>query len=80
MILTGVLASSTVNPDGADGLLYGGNQLFLNHILALAIVAVFTFGGSYLLFKFVNAVLPIRVKLEHEEIGLDLSQHGEQMQ
>ena len=79
MILTGVLASSTVNPDGADGLLYGGNQLFLNHILALAIVAVFTFGGSFVLFKFVNTILPIRVKHEQEEIGLDISQHGEQL-
>lgn len=79
MILTGVLASSAINPDGADGLLYGGTQLFLNHILALAIVAVFTFGGSYLLFKFVNTVLPIRVKPEQEEIGLDISQHGEKL-
>jgi Amt family ammonium transporter len=79
MILTGVLASSAINPDGADGLLYGGTQLFLNHILALVIVAVFTFGGSYLLFKFVNTVLPIRVKPEQEEIGLDISQHGEKL-
>lgn len=80
MILTGILASSTINPDGANGLLFGGYDLFINHLLALGIVGVFTFGGSYLLFKFVNVVLPIRVKLEHEEIGLDLSQHGEQMQ
>lgn len=79
MILTGVLASSTINPDGANGLIFGDYGLFFNHFLALIVVGVFTFGGSFLLFKFVNVLLPIRVRSDQEEMGLDLSQHGEQI-
>ena len=80
MLLTGVFASKAVNPAGADGLLYGGTELFKQHILALLIVSVYTFGGAYLLYKLVNVFIPLRVDEEPEELGLDLSQHGERAQ
>jgi Amt family ammonium transporter len=79
MLLTGVLASKTINPAGADGLLFGGTSLFNYHLLTLLIVGVFTFGGSWLLYKLVDAVLPMRVTAEQEQMGLDLSQHGEKL-
>ena len=47
-------------------------------LLALLIVGVFTFGGSYLLYKVTNLILPMRVTAEQEEIGLDITQHGEE--
>jgi ammonium transporter, Amt family len=47
--------------------------------LTLLIVGVFTFGGSWLLYKLVDAVLPMRVTAEQEQMGLDLSQHGEKL-
>ncbi|MES2386573.1 MAG: ammonium transporter [Bacteroidota bacterium] len=78
MLLTGVFATTGINPAGANGLMYGGYGLFLNHVLALLIVSVFTFGGSWLLYKFVNVLIPLRVEEDLEEAGLDLSQHGEQ--
>ena len=80
MLLTGVFASKAVNPAGADGLLYGGTELFKQHVLALLIVSVYTFGGAYLLYKLVNVFIPLRVDEEPEELGLDLSQHGERAQ
>ncbi|MCF8463457.1 MAG: ammonium transporter [Flavobacteriales bacterium] len=70
MILTGVFAL-----DG--GLITGETTLFLNHMLALVIVCAFTFGGSYLLYYITNAIIPLRVSEEAEEIGLDLTQHNE---
>ena len=79
MLLTGILAKKSVNPDGADGLLAGNTDLFLHHLYALGIVGVFAFVGSYLLFKLVNYLLPMRVTAEQEQIGLDLSQHGEKV-
>jgi len=79
MLLTGVLASKAINPAGADGLLFGGTSLFNYHLLTLLIVGVFTFGGSWLLYKLVDAVLPMRVTAEQEQMGLDLSQHGEKL-
>jgi len=70
MIATGIFAS-----DG--GLITGETQLFLYHLLALVIVSVFVFVGSYLLFKITGVLIPLRVKKEHEAIGLDMSQHAE---
>jgi ammonium transporter, Amt family len=43
----------------------------------LVIVSVFAFTGSYLLFFIVNKITPLRVSEEKEELGLDISQHGE---
>lgn len=71
MILTAVFAKE-------GGLATTGSpDLFLKHLLALVIVAAFTFFGSYLLLKVTNVIIPLRVKEEDEEIGLDLSQHHE---
>jgi Amt family ammonium transporter len=72
MIATGVFAKDV-------GLIYGTPRTFLMHIAALGIVAVFAGGGSYLLYKLTNAIIPLRVTDEQEDIGLDLSQHGESM-
>ena len=38
---------------------------------------MFTFGGSFLIYKFTNLLIPIRVNARHEADGLDMSQHGE---
>ena len=50
------------------------------HCGALVFVAAFSFGGSWMLYKFTDFIIPLRVSEEQEEIGLDLSQHGEVMQ
>ncbi len=71
MILTGVFAKDV-------GLIYGDATVFIHHILALVIVSVFTFGGSYLLYMLTDYILPMRVTEEQEERGLDLTQHGEE--
>ena len=70
MLLTAVFAAEV-------GLVHGNTDTMVYHLIALVLTAVFAFGGSYLLFKLVNAVLPIRVREDQEARGLDLSQHGE---
>ncbi len=70
MILTGILAKDV-------GLIYGETQTFKYHMLALVIVAVFTFFGSWILFNLVDVMIPMRVRSDQEERGLDISQHGE---
>ena len=72
MILTAIFAQG----ENAS-LLYGGFSVFGHHMIALVLVSIFTFGGSFLLFKLTNIIIPIRVSEESETIGLDLSQHGE---
>jgi Amt family ammonium transporter len=42
-------------------------------------VSVFAFFGTLLLLKITDFIAPLRVSVEDEKIGLDLSQHGEQL-
>jgi len=77
MILTGVFATKTVNPAGADGLFYGNPAFFFTQIKGLAIVVAYSFTMSFVIFKFINFILPIRVSQEEELLGLDASQHNE---
>ena len=73
MLLTGMFAKDV-------GLMSGHSYTFLLHCGALVFVAVFSFAGSWMLYKLTDLVIPLRVSDEQEEIGLDLSQHGEVMQ
>jgi Amt family ammonium transporter len=77
MLLTGVFASKVVNAAGADGLFYGGVDFFFTQLKGLVIAVTYSFVVSYLIFKFINFVLPIRVSYEDEITGLDESQHNE---
>jgi Amt family ammonium transporter len=77
MLLTGVFASKTVNPAGADGLFYGNPAFFLTQLKGVLIVSIFSFVVSFVIFKLVNLIQPIRVTSEEEEAGLDSSQHNE---
>ncbi|RYG06458.1 MAG: ammonium transporter, partial [Chitinophagaceae bacterium] len=77
MLLTGVFATKTVNAAGADGLLYGNAEFFITQLKGAVIVILFSFVVSFIIFKLVNLINPIRVSDEEEEMGLDASQHNE---
>ena len=77
MLLTGVLAQKAINDGGADGLLYGGTELFRMHVLALGVVTLFVLGMSFALLRAIDLFSPLRVSQEQEAVGLDLSQHDE---
>lgn len=74
MILTAIFAQGE-----EASLLHGGWSVFGHHMIALVLVAGFTFFGSLLLFKVTNSIIPLRVSEESEAIGLDLSQHDEKL-
>ncbi len=76
-LATGLWATKTVNPAGADGLLYGNPGLFLIQIKAVLITAVYSLVVSYVLLKIVDMVFGLRVSDQEERIGLDLTQHRE---
>jgi ammonium transporter, Amt family len=77
MLMTGIFATKSVNGAGADGLLYGNASFFFIQVKALGIVVAYSFTMSYIIFKFINWVMPIRVSPEDEIRGLDASQHNE---
>ncbi len=77
MIMTGIFATKNVNGGGNYGLLYGNSSFFFIQLKALAIVVTYSFVVSLLIFKFIDIVLPLRVSIEDETLGLDASQHDE---
>jgi Amt family ammonium transporter len=77
MLLTGVFATKAVNSAGNDGLFYGNAEFFFTQLKAMAIAVGYSFAVSFLIFKFINFILPLRVSLEEEEMGLDSTQHNE---
>lgn len=77
MLLTGIFATKTVNSAGVDGLFYGNPAFFITQLKGVVIVVVFSFVMSFIIFKLINLVQPIRVSEEEEEEGLDASQHNE---
>ncbi|HEX9511345.1 MAG TPA: ammonium transporter [Puia sp.] len=77
MLMTGVFATVAVNKAGNNGWAYGNSSFFFIQLKAMAIAVGFSFSASWLIFKFINFIVPIRVSHEEEEAGLDASQHDE---
>ena len=77
MLMTGIFATKTVNAAGNDGWWYGNFSFFFTQVKALLIVVPYSFIMSFLIFKFINFILPLRVSEEEEIMGLDESQHNE---
>ena len=77
MLATGLLATVAVNSDGANGLFFGNPSLFGIQLLAVVVTIVYCFGVTYILAKVLNATIGLRVTSLEEEVGLDVSSHGE---
>jgi Amt family ammonium transporter len=85
-LLTGVFASSSVNPIFKDpqgnplpsGVLEGNGHQFLNQFMGVAIAWLLAIVGTLVILKIVDVTVGLRVSEEHEIQGLDLSQHGEE--
>jgi len=75
-ILVGVFAASSVN--GVSGLIEGNVHQFGVQLLAALITIVYAFGVTWLIMKFVNLFMPIRVPDEVEIKGLDEGEFGEE--
>ncbi len=80
MVLTGVFATHTINEAvTTDGLYFGETGLFTAHLIGLVGAAAFTLVMSFILLKITDLITTLRASAEEEEIGLDISQHGEKL-
>ncbi|MFT3679177.1 MAG: ammonium transporter [Ferruginibacter sp.] len=70
MLLTGVFGSKAVNSLVLDG-------QFIIQLKGMGLAVAYSFIVSFIIFKFINFILPMRVTVEEEEEGLDASQHDE---
>ena len=77
MLLTGIFATKAVNSAGANGLAYGNSAFFFTQLKAMVCAVGYSFIVSYMIFKLVNFIVPLRVSDVEEERGLDVSQHDE---
>jgi Amt family ammonium transporter len=76
-LATGLFATKTVNAAGADGLFYGNPQQFLVQLGAAVLAIVFSMALTWLLAKLTGALVGLRVSAASEQVGLDISEHGE---
>ena len=75
-LLIGFFGTAAIG--GKDGLFYGGDAGLLGHeALAVVAVAAYSFAASALIAWVIRATVGLRVSGENEELGLDISQHGE---
>ena len=85
-LLTGIFASSTINPIFKDaqgnilasGVLEGNAHQLLNQFVAVVIAWLLAIVGTLIILKVVDVVVGLRVSQNDEIQGLDLSQHGEE--
>jgi ammonium transporter, Amt family len=85
-ILTGVFATRAVNEGLKDaagrplplGLVDGNGAQIFNQLIGVAIAWGLAIAGTLIVLKICDMVLGVRVDVEHETEGLDLSMHGEE--
>jgi len=85
-ILTGIFASSAINPIFRDtrgnvvpsGFFEGNRMQPLHQLAGIAIAWVISIIGTLVLLKLIDMAIGLRVSADEEEEGLDLSQHGEE--
>ncbi|MES2775333.1 MAG: ammonium transporter [Bacteroidota bacterium] len=70
MLLTGVFGNKAVNGAVLDG-------QFLIQLKGMGVAVIYSFVVSFIIFKVINMILPMRVTTEEEAEGLDASQHNE---
>jgi Amt family ammonium transporter len=85
-LLTGVFASSAINPIFKDasgrvlasGALEGNKHQLVNQAIGVAIAAGLAIVGTLVILKLVDLLIGLRVPEDHEIQGLDVTQHGEE--
>lgn len=77
MIAAGFFATLSVNADGANGLFFGNPAQLGIQLIGVAVTIAFAFGMTYLMARMLHASIGLRVSPIEEEVGLDISSHGE---
>jgi len=76
-LLTGVFAQKSLNGI-ADGLLFGNPGQLATQAIAVAAVVVYSGVVSFILLKAIGLVLPLTASGDDQNLGMDVSLHGEE--
>jgi ammonium transporter, Amt family len=77
-LLTGLFATASIG--GASGLLEGNPHLVLAQFYGVGVTLGWSVVVTYALLKLVGLFVPVRLTVQQELEGLDISQHGEALQ
>jgi Amt family ammonium transporter len=78
MLAIGLLATVTANSAGANGLFFhGGSAQLDRQLIAVIIVAAFSFAATWLIATVISKTIGFRVYREDELTGLDTTYHAE---
>jgi ammonium transporter, Amt family len=76
-IATGIFAATALTVGGTGGLINGNLKQVGVQLLAVAVVWAFAFGMTWIIGKVIDVTVGLRVSETEENLGLDISQHGE---
>lgn len=76
-IAIGIFASPLINGVTTGGILYGNFSLISIQLLAIIIVAIYTFVLTFVIAKVIDMIIGLRVEDPHEVQGLDINLHEE---
>jgi Amt family ammonium transporter len=76
-LATGLFATTAVNAAGGNGLLFGNPAQLAYQAIAAGSTFLYAAVMTWGILKVLDLVVGIRVEEQEEEVGLDVSQHGE---
>ena len=77
-LATGLFATAAVGaPEFREGLIHGEWRLLWDQVIGIAAVGGYSFVVTYGILKVLDMTFGVRLSEEDEEVGLDVTQHGE---
>lgn len=77
-IATGLFGQSSINSVAQwDGLVFGDFHLFAAQLIGIVVTITVAIVGTLICVAVVKIFTPLRVTVKEEQIGLDITQHGE---
>jgi ammonium transporter, Amt family len=80
-LATGLFATAAIGAGGpgtgVDGALYGEPSQLVDQLVAIGVVWVYSFAVTAVILKVLDVTMGLRVSEDEEELGLDVTQHGE---
>ena len=73
---TRVITASADDP-GVSGLLEGDAHQFVVQAIGVGVTVAWCAVGTYVVLRFVDALIPLRAEPDEEREGLDIALHGE---
>jgi Amt family ammonium transporter len=80
-LATGLFATAAIGAGGpgtgVDGAFYGNPDQVVDQLIAIGVVWVYSFAVTSVILKALDVTMGLRVSEEAEDLGLDVTQHGE---